>query len=57
MAGVLIDILSAPRFNICLASSTDLMPPATQKGMLTTSAIFEIQFFSTIESLVLADIS
>ena len=56
-AGVLIDTLSAPRFSIDLASFTDLMPPATQNGILITSDIFETHSLLTVEPSVLAVIS
>ena len=39
MAGELTETLSAPEFNITLACSTDLIPPATQKGIFIFSAI------------------
>ena len=46
-AGVLIDILSAPEFNISDAFSRDVMPPATQNGILIFFAIFSIQLADT----------
>ena len=57
MAGLFIDILSAPEFRISFASSILLIPPATQKGILITSAINLIHSLDTVPSYVLAPIS
>ena len=56
-AGVLIEILSAPSLSISLASSKDLIPPATQNGILITFDIFCTQLLSTVLSSVLAEMS
>ena len=57
MAGELTETLSAPEFNITLACSTDLIPPATQKGIFIFSAIAFTHSFETTPSYVLAPIS
>ena len=46
-AGELTEILSAPISSIRPASSTVLMPPATQKGISITCAILLTQLLST----------
>ncbi|MNQ51383.1 hypothetical protein D3C85_653620 [compost metagenome] len=46
-AGELMETLSAPNSRIWRASSTLLMPPATQKGMSMTSATRLTQLLST----------
>ena len=56
-AGVLIETLSAPLFNICFASLTLFIPPATLKGIFIISAMIFTQSFETIPSYVLAPIS
>ncbi len=45
------EILSAPKERICAASSSDLMPPATQNGMSITSATRDTQLLSTTRTV------
>ena len=51
------EILSAPSFKIALASATDLIPPATQNGILMRRAIWFTQLLSTTRPSLLAVIS
>lgn len=50
IAGVFIEILSAPLFRISFASFKLFIPPATQKGIFITSAICLTHSFETLPS-------
>ena len=57
IAGVFIEILSAPYLRTSSASSIDLIPPATQNGILIISATRLIHDLSTDRPSGLAVIS